>query len=491
MADSSNCPWTFTDQYGNKLDARRAGLSDDKGRTYTIGPSRPVPGHVPGKDEISWARAERMLRRGKAHLSLELPGLGKVRFETPQGPWEGMLVKGRKTPTYTRGCPDVTLLKATGWKEPSEAEREAVADAMLLSTLARVRSGASENAGHARAVIETAVGRMLSGSPLLRTHPEVKDNKVVRHIAAEGLLNGEARSLLSGKGDERSALKALGDAGYRPARELGMGRALEDPAVCRKIVEEYPDLPLPAAVLLAAGLMSDAEVWNGSVLDVTKQLRRDMDEKRLARKEMSRVSREYVYALGAMRGGQEDPAGRALGLATLQVAAERLEFRRQALLPEIECETMPGIFDTVQTAATAVSSRSISDAKRSRDALYRLESLRPGALLWAAAHSGDRDLQEMAIAALPSRADVEYVLSRTDPGSHAHAVAESPLRGARSRAHSRSRAGDGPQGRRPAARRLPRPGSEPAVRPFAVRRCPRVRCTGFPGHRRLPGLACG
>lgn len=431
MADSSNCPWTITDQYGNKLDAHRAGLTDDKGCTFTIGPSRHVPGHVPGKDEISWSRAERMLRRGKAHLSLDVPGLGQVRFETPQGEWEGVLAKGRKTSTYQWGCPDVKVLKATGWKEPSAAEREAVADAMLLSTLARVRSGASENAGHARSVIETAVGRMLSGSPLLRTHPGAKDNKVVRHIVAEGLLNGEGRPLLSGKGDERSALKALSDAGYRPSRELGMGRALEDPAVLRKIVEEYPNLPLPAAVLLAAGLMSDSEAWNESVFTITKELRRDMDEKRRAREEMTGVSGAYVHALSAMREGREEPTERALGPETLRGATERLEFRRQALLPDLEYETMPGIFDAVQAAVAAISSGRVSDTKAARDALYHLETLRPGALLWAAAHSGDRDLQEMAIASLPSRADIEYVLTRAEPDSHARRVAESVLSGER------------------------------------------------------------
>ena len=420
MADSSNCPWTVTDKYGNKLDARRAGLTDDRGRTYTIGPSRPVPGHVPGKGEISWARAERMLRRGRAHLSLDVPGLGKVRFETPQGPWEGMLVKGRKTSSYQWGCPDVTLLKATGWQAPTEAEREAIADAMLLSTLARVRSDASENAGHARAVIETAVGRMFAPGSLLAHGLPASDNRVVRGLVAQ-------RISLDGGGDERSVFALA-----RQAVEDGLRAGGEfSPEVAALVKKNYPKASVPEAIMLALGLISHDEVLSdlgerrsygsratGRVLDKLSEISRDTvaferEKQRLL------LSGDSSSTLLSDSERQSHPTARSA------LNVERVEDRAGYLMPDWAYETMPQLAELVRLSRTLAPYNFSAGGGREQmeSALYAAEANYPGALLWAAARSGDAALQSAAIGTLLCSADIQFVRA------HRAATADDPVWG--------------------------------------------------------------
>jgi hypothetical protein len=369
-----DCPWTETDERGNKIPMRDATLIDGD-QTYQIGPKRGKK----FKGRLDWRVANRKLRRG-AKLVLDVPGVGSVELGSSAGGGPRQLAKDRKVTDYMWGCPDGTRVRrytAEGepyWDEPTAAEKDAVADTLLLSTLARVRSDATQNRDHAQAVAAAAAARAAEGAPLLGAPGAPgapKDNLVVRGLIASALMaSPSGLPLLKGAGNDENTLASLLDVSSR----LSL-----DEEAARLVLEHYPNASVVEAEMLARGLIGHEQASQqgrrANVFAVAGQLR---DE-----------HQRWAERVGPVSSDPDD----------------RLRFRDEFLAPDSQYEQMPGLGELVHAAATG-------NSVRAAVLLHRAEASYPGAILWAALRSGNPDLAREAVRSLPAEADLEYVKDR-------------------------------------------------------------------------------
>lgn len=307
---SGPCPWSVTDAAGNKYNLKDAALVYPNGKVLRFPPLR---GRRP-RGTPSWSRIRRDIRSGTAHMVLDLRcaestwGVGEganrglrdavVRFSPAAA--ADLVSEGnrtRKVSEYSWGAPDVMLRSRSGashgtgapdrgvlssgheWVAPEhDWEREMLADLALLSTLSRVSSSAKENAGHAEAVLDAAVSRMLADSPMF---PKVaaKDNPVVR-ARLKDLLTGKAYPHefppgLTGDSSPREVLSNLEmvadggwpgiPAGLRAGRRVDarrdvaarntLGRPHYSYSALRALEEHFPEAHEMEKDLLARGII--------------------------------------------------------------------------------------------------------------------------------------------------------------------------------------------------------------------------------------------
>lgn len=395
-----DCARTWTGVNGNKFGIDSLRVVEADGTERLVGPKR-------GREEgrLTWGEVNRRLRRG-ARIVLQLPGLGavdmtgQVRFDRKP------LDKSFKTDGYVWGCPDVRLrrFRADGteyWDEATEGEREAIADAMLLSTLARVRSGASENSAHARSVVDAVVGRMVAGSPLLSPVKYVQDNRLLRMTLA-GRLNDSA-SGLDGSGDESSVSGLL----RRLVRDhVSASLASQGRDVLREAVSMYPYATALELEMLYRGLMREDEStrtierYNDRYWDLSPHYYEDVVEADLVA--VARRNREQVLA-------------------------------RPPRLADEEYESLPGLGEILQAARELDSMWGMragdpsweEDIVESEDAFFylfsRAEEMHPGFTDWALNRSGDRLLQEVAPLALSNYSGADM------PSGQGHSLFPEPV----------------------------------------------------------------